>query len=124
MTIPLEVVSRNGQVDELALQRNIDNLARLILDTGGVSLAVRIGTSTITWAGGSAFSTATAVTHGLGTTPKIVIVGVNASSGLTATPSVESRSFGATTFTAQCGTVDAQVPANTSTTAISWIAIG
>jgi hypothetical protein len=65
MTLPLEHV-QDG--DWAALNRVVDMLRSLVLDTGGRSLGIRVGTATVTFAGASPNGQQT-VTHGLGKTP-------------------------------------------------------
>jgi hypothetical protein len=119
--ISLENILGRG---EAAIQRNFDKLARLVIDTGGRSIGIRFGSGTFTWPGASAFSNVATVPHGLGRAPGAVFITGSSNAGLNAFPDFSVFSFGATTFAAQAGTVDAQNPLNTATTNFYWIAIG
>jgi hypothetical protein len=52
MTIALEHIQPD---DWAAVNRVVDVLRSLVIDTGGVGLGIRGGTSTVTWPGGSTF---------------------------------------------------------------------
>jgi hypothetical protein len=70
MTIALEHIQPD---DWAAVNRIGRHAALVVIDTGGVSLGIRGGVSTVTWPGGSTFSTAKSITHGLGRTPTRVL---------------------------------------------------
>jgi hypothetical protein len=112
MGLVLEHVQPN---DWNALNRTIDLLAGLVLDTGGQSLGIRVGQSTVTFTA-SALSATTVVSHGLGRTPVAVFYGnVDANMDNLATTVV-----GATTFTVQ-GRYSSAV---TGTASLYWMVVG
>jgi hypothetical protein len=69
VTLPLENINRNGTVDAVALQRNIEALARLVPGLGNQSVEIRFGSGTLTWPGATPFSNTVGTLHGLGRTP-------------------------------------------------------
>jgi hypothetical protein len=128
LTLPLPAITgADGRLDPAAVQFAIDVMARQFLDSGGRSLKIRTGTTTISWPGGSVTSDTETVTHGLGSTPAVVLVSVASSggvSGITLIPTVQAFTYTSTQFSVTAYTVDAQTPLNTATTPISWLAIG
>jgi hypothetical protein len=112
MRLPFTVRDRD-------VQGNFDWLLKRFLDTGGRSAGIRFGSGTLTWPGGSAFTNATSVTHGLGTTPAAVLV--TGSGGATL---VTANTVGATTFNALGCTIDGSTPAASTTITFYWLAIG
>lgn len=60
--------------DWAAVGRNSDALMRLVVDTGGQSLGVRAGSSSVTFTA-SAHSANKTITHGLGRAPRSVTFG-------------------------------------------------
>lgn len=127
MTVPLpwaSVRNPDGSLNPEALQADIDELAKAMPGLGGASMEIRFGVSTVTWPGGSGISNGLVVTHGLGRPPVVVVATQNTSVGLAKIPTVGTQAFTTTTFTLFAGTVDGTSPTNTSTSTISWIAIG
>lgn len=123
MTLPLPpVTNHEGQLDPEVVQFNFDKLAQLVPETGGLSVRLRFGTGTLTWPGGSQFSNGLSPTHGLGTTPQVVVAIVMRST----TPLVvlNLTATGATTFSVVGETSDATSPANTRTDTVHWLVIG
>jgi hypothetical protein len=108
MTIALEHLHEG---DWAGLNRVVDTLRSLVPDAGGVSLAVRVGTATLTWAGGTPFSDFPTVSHGLGKTPTVILPA--ASSGLAGSKFVLVTAFTYTStgFTVQGVTDDRSNPA-------------
>jgi hypothetical protein len=107
MRLPFTVRDRD-------VQANFDRLLGLL----GFN-KLRKGNGTLTWAGGSATTGSTTVTHGLGTTPSEVLVTANnppvAVAVFTGTP-------GATTFTVAATTTDGSTPAAATAFTFSWVA--
>lgn len=66
MSIALERVAPD---DWSGVQRLVERLSRLVIDTGNISLGLRVGTGSVSFPGGTAISNVTTVTHGLGRTP-------------------------------------------------------
>lgn len=64
--VPLEHLHEG---DWAGLNRVVDTLRSLVLDTGGRSLGVRIGTGSATWAATGVSSGTATIAHGLGRTP-------------------------------------------------------
>lgn len=105
------------------VQRNFDQLAQLVPDSGGQLSAIRFGVANVTWPGGSATSTSVAVAHGLGATPLVVVATLKDGGGAQYS-SVAAFSYDADSFNVQLHTDDASTPANTVTSVVAWIAIG
>lgn len=121
MTIALDHLQEG---DWAALNRIIDVLRRLVIETGGVSLGVRIGAATLTWPGGTKRSTNLSITHGLGKLP--IIAFAEPMGGISSGAFAITTSFspGVTSFSATAVTDDGSSPAAASTCAIGWLAIG
>lgn len=102
--------------------RNFQKLMSLVIDTGGLSVGIRFGSGTVTWAGATPFATVS-VTHGLGATPKAVMICDNGL-GTLAQIAVFSASAGATTFTAAAEPTDSSSPAASTTRGFYWVAVG
>jgi hypothetical protein len=104
-----------------ALRRTLEWMSRRLVDAGGGAIALRFGVATITWGGGTPNSNVKTVTHGLGRTPVIILVTINAGSVIgpawTGAP-------GATTFDVAGRTHDSSNPAAATTTNVSWLVIG
>jgi hypothetical protein len=96
--------------------RNFRKIARILIDTGGRAIGIRWGTGTATFTGASP-STTTNVSHGLGSTPKVVIV--SASSGVGINYNVTAKA--ATTFSV---VGDYPFGAISGAFTFDWIAIG
>jgi hypothetical protein len=128
MTLPLPwTFSKDdpaGPDLENRLQDVFDVIAQNALDAGGRSLKLRAGTGTIAWPGGAVLSTVLVSNHGLGATPVAVVACCGGTAGLTLYPSLATFTFTATQFSVQASTVDGQLPLNTATAAVYWIAIG
>lgn len=62
-------------------QFNFDQLASLLIDTGGVNLSLRVGVGTLTFAAGAGVSGTVSIPHGLGTTPAGVVAFQNGTGG-------------------------------------------
>jgi hypothetical protein len=107
--------------DWAAVERVRQVLQSLVPDTGGRSIGVRFGVSTLTWPGGVAGSSIGTVTHGLGRTPVCVLATVNA--GGVAGPAWTGTP-GATTFPLAARTADGSSPGAGTTTSVSWVVIG
>lgn len=111
---------RDGSVSD----RNFETLARAVMDTGADDkgrpreLAVRFGTKTVTYAGGTTDANAV-VTHGLGKTPVVVFT----QSG-TLVAHARPASIGATTFDAALRTVDGTNPVGGTVYTVYWLVIG
>lgn len=116
--IPLERLTDGSPV-----ARNFDLLARLVPDTGGVSLGIHVGAVNATWPGGSTDSGDIVVTHGFDHSPAYInlIVTNQASVGSHAVWSLFPLS--ATQWQFRIKTFSA-TPANTVVTPCAWMAIG
>lgn len=121
MTIALEDVKAG---DWEAVRRTVDALRSLVLDTGGASIGIRFGVTTISWAGGTPFSSAPTVLHGLGKTPVVVIP--KSATFLTGSKFVlvDAVLYTSTDFTIQGVTDDRSNPAAATTCSVVWVAIG
>lgn len=105
--------------DWAAVERVRQALQSLVVDTGGQSIGVRFGAASVTWPGGSPFSTAKTVTHGLGRTPVTVLTTPNNSPSTCYVDTV-----GATTFNITLHTDDGSSPAAATTRTVYWLVIG
>jgi hypothetical protein len=100
------------------------SLVQIAAAAGASPIKVAYGTGTWTWPGGQESSSITTITHGLGTTPAIVIAQANADQG--ATEALVSVTFSptSTTFgTRGSSKVHTNYPAATTAT-FYWLAIG
>jgi hypothetical protein len=116
MTIALEQLADGSIAD-----RNFQTLARLVLDTGGITAGVRFGTVTFTWTAAAASATMT-VAHGLGRTPIAVFVADWWIPG-TAAGFSPVKSIGAATFDTR-GEVGPAYGAISASVTTGWVAIG
>lgn len=99
--------------------RNFQRLNALVPDTGGQTVGIRFGTSSIGFTA-STDSADTVISHGLGTTPVVVLVSVHTAPTFATVAALNAHSYGATTFT-----VNGRVAsAATATVPIVWLAIG
>lgn len=122
MSLPLpdsQVDQKPWEVEREGVQRNFETIARAILDTGGQSLALRMGSDVLTWPGGASVSNNVTVTHGLART--VVAAFVTGTGNLSAW---STGSLGATTFVVQAKTVDGTFPALGTQGFFFWLAIG
>jgi hypothetical protein len=125
LTLPLPAITgADGRLDPAAVQFAIDVMARQFLDSGGRSLKIRTGTTTISWPGGSVVSDTETVTHGLGSTPVAVLLTVKDNSGLVLSPVVDAFTYTSTQFSCRAITIDGTTPLNTATTTVVWLALG
>jgi hypothetical protein len=118
MSISLQALADNSPTD-----RNFRKLAQLVIDTGGRSFVVRVGTGTLTWPGGSNYSNNLAVSHGCGTTPLIVIAIATAGPGPANEIRAHAYAYTATQFTA-FAKYDPTVPGAAHPEPFAWVAIG
>lgn len=116
MTVALEQLA-DGSISD----RNFQKLMRIVLDTGGQTIGIRVGTSVLTWAGGNQFTgTLASIAHGLGKTPKVILATpqnppVNAYAW---TGTISSTVFSLT------GQTTAAAPVAGTTMTVGWVAIG
>jgi hypothetical protein len=101
----------------------------LELFTHGTRRRIAFGAGTMTFDGTGAFSNQVAgglaVAHGMGLTPSLVLAQNNGTTGVANFCSgSQIRNIGGTNFTIQVNTTDGSVPANGSTQAFQWAAIG
>jgi hypothetical protein len=123
VTIALEHIRPD---DWAGVNRAVDALRGLVLDTGGVSLGIRVGVSTVTWPGASTFSTAKSISHGLGRAPTIAAA-FDASGGTLAHIPVfviPTASMTSTVFSVTAETGDLSSPAAAVVRNFYWVAIG
>jgi hypothetical protein len=87
---------------------------------------IAFGGGTVTWLGGSTFSSLTTVNHGLGVTPTAVVVCDAAGGGLAhnAVFTVNGGGLTNTQFSVNAETGDLTAPANGTTRNFFWAAIG
>lgn len=109
MTISLEQL-RDGSVSD----RNFQTLMRLVLDTGGLTIGMRFGTTTLTFTASTVSATAT-INHGLGSAPIAVLLG---SRDALMQPGCFARSG---TQLSINGLYNSSV---STTAAVDWVAIG
>jgi hypothetical protein len=117
MTIALEHIQPE---DWAAVNRVVDALRSLVLDTGGRSLGLRVGVKSFSWPGGTALQTFS-ISHGLGRTPAVVLA-VNGSNNTRGMP--RTYSYTATTFALDVITSDASNPGAATADTYGWVAIG
>lgn len=86
--------------------------------------AIRVGTASGTWPGGSPRADDTTVTHGLGKTPTIVLATVTASPSGTWFPVVATITYTDTTFKITAVTSDGSSPAAATAYSVAWEAVG
>lgn len=103
------------------LDRNVGRLMSLVPDTGGQTIGLRFGTQTLTWPGSTTTTGSETITHGLGATPVVVLVGIQAESVAVMS---WANNVGATTFTVAARTGDGTSPAADTTCTLAWLAIG
>lgn len=113
--IPLEKVVDGGPTG-----RNFALLARLVLDTGGVTAGVRFGVSSVTWPGGSATSNTKNVSHGLGSDPAVAFITGVGADGVYRVQSDPSS----TVLPVVAVTSDGSTPANGTERFFYWLVIG
>lgn len=113
MTIPLEHIQEG---DWAAVNRTIDLLRSLVLDTGGVSLGVRTGASSVTFAAGATADKV--ISHGLGRVP----VWADAKTTNSTILEYQLLAATATTMTFRCYTTTQVTTSATFT--FDWVAIG
>lgn len=119
MSIALEHIAPN---DWSGVQRLVEALGNLVLDTGGRSLGIRAGVVAVTFPGAGSISNLATVTHGLGRTPLAVVVTADGTAqGTVITADV--RSIGATTFVVAAEFNNLFVPGGGGLN-VYWIAIG
>lgn len=109
MTLPLI------QVPDHDIQFNFDEIAKRFLDTGGRALKMRSGTGTISIVANNSGNAT--VTHGLGSTPSVVVATTDQVNWF-----ASNDSFGASTFRVQVREYQAAVV--TVTVTYYWLAIG
>lgn len=106
--------------DDTVTDRNFQLLQRLVLDTGGKSVSIRFGASTMAWAA-STDSGSKTITHGLGKTPVFVAVfNADTTGSYAGIAAFTTSGVGATTF----DTYGRTPSAITGTKAIYWLVIG
>lgn len=125
MSIALEGLNDNSVSDRNFQQilAFLNTVATPSTDGHGISfqgIAIRFGTQTLTWPGGSPFTDTPSVTHGLGRTPKTVFATANVVTNV-----VEPYTLvpGATTFFLSGWCPNASPSAGSHET-VSWLAIG
>ena len=104
--------------------------AAVIIGSGGASSFLQLtstaerkfnaGSDTCAWPGGNIASSATTVTHGLGTTPTSVVACITDFHGSTA----EVDEIGATTFKVRLVTVNGAAPSGGTSRPFNWMAFG
>lgn len=99
-----------------------NNPALLGLEFGDVTT----GTATLTWPGGGTQSNVPSIPHGLGVPPRAISLTVDSFSGVNCAPALENmRTFtDSTNFAPRATTIDGQLPLNTATVTITWMARG
>lgn len=117
MTVSLEQLADGSVAD-----RNFQALARVVLDTGGITAGVRFGTVTFTFTSSNVSATET-VDHGLGVVPiyagvaSWLLPGVAEGIGSLRRDTLDATSF-------QCRGFAASYSAFTDTVTTSWVVIG
>lgn len=115
MTIALEHLA-DGSISD----HNFQKLMALVLDTGGQSIGLRIGTGTVTFTT-STTSPVVTVNHGLGKTPVVVFAGPMFAAASTYTGIVITPSHATST---QCSfNGDCRTSLNQSVV-FAWVVIG
>lgn len=112
------------RIKDKSIQGNFDYLVSKVLGVSGTSVGIRFGGGTATWPGGSTFSTALPITHGLGKTPTVTFAGDASGGGLAHIPVWAAYSPGATSFNVVAETGDLSIPGAGTTRNFYWVAIG
>lgn len=115
------MISLEHLADGSVSARNFETLRRLVVDTGGESLGLRVGSETLTWPGGSADTGTVTVDHGLGKAPVALFT---QSGTLTAHARPDPSSVTTVDFDVRARTVDASTPAAATTMTVYWLVIG
>jgi hypothetical protein len=118
MTVRLEQLADGSVAD-----RNFQALARFVLDTGGVTAGARWGTGTVTWPGGSPFTSTLTLAHGLGKAP-VVAVATPQLAGASQVCSMNVVTFDATNVQWRGYATDDTSPAAAVTKIFYWLVIG
>lgn len=100
--------------------RNFQKLQQLVIDTGGQSVGMRFGTTSVTWPGGAQATNVPAVDHGLGRTPVVALLTPLNSTNLV----LSVMSVTATQITVQGATRDESSPVLGTTRTVHWLVIG
>lgn len=105
--------------------RNFQRLMSLVVDTGGVSLGLRVGGPVnVTWPGGVVSSNGLVVPHGLGGVPSFVVASLINSGSLAPPFAIAACAvYTATTFVLVATTVGA-IPAAGIFSQFTWLAVG
>jgi hypothetical protein len=99
--------------------RNFQRLNALVPDTGGQTVGLRFGVSSIGFTA-STDSANTVIAHGLGTTPIVAVATVAGAGSFATIAALNTFSYGATNFS-----VNGRIPsAATTTLPIVWLVIG
>lgn len=110
-------ISLEQLADGSTSDRNFQKLQVLVLDTGGASLGLRMGTGSVTFTAANT-SAVKVVSHGLGRTPAVVLTTPNANTGFVFSVTARaSTTFSVQGFTTGGGSV-------TTTVNFDWVAIG
>jgi hypothetical protein len=114
------MISLEPLADGSPADRNFQALARLVLDTGGVTASVRWGIAAATFTA-SRVSADKTVTHGLGRTPIAVFV-TGATDQAAHVVAFHAHSYTSTTFKARGDFTDGTAPTGNSN--FAWVVIG
>lgn len=99
--------------------RNFRKLNQLVIDPGGVSLGMRIGTASASFVS-SAITSSVVVDHGLGREPQLIVMQPRGGGGVQA--SVDARTD--TTFTFRGYTTTGASTVGTLALTYDWLVIG
>lgn len=105
--------------DGSTTDRNFQKLMSLVLDTGGLNLGLRFGTSTLAFTASTDSANRT-VTHGLGRTPVIVLACASGAPNFTDIPAFNAFTLTSTTF----GINGRKPGSSTVNISFYWAAIG
>jgi len=120
--LPLEYVADD---DWAAVNRIVNKLRDVsVIDTGAERVAIRFGSGTGSWAGGSPRASNTSVTHGLGRTPVAVYVSLKSAPVSSWFPVLAAFSPTSTAFTVSAVTSDGSSPAAATAYGYYWLAVG
>jgi hypothetical protein len=117
------VIALEQLADGSISDRNFQTLARLVLDTGGLSAGVRFGTGTLTWPGGSPFTNTLPLAHGLGRIPTIAVATATLAAG-TDTCGLHVVTFDATNVQWRGYQMQGVSPVAATTKTFYWAVIG
>jgi hypothetical protein len=112
-------------VSDPTIRRNFEKLLGTLIDTGGKTLHLRFGKSTVLASSSADYTDATNIAHGMGSTPVVVIAttwqGGNTPSGILVWG---IKALDATNFQIQGKAADGTLLGPSGSYQVLWLAIG